>query len=609
MDLTQDAGSIRAPRLRLWPGVAAVLLEWTLRYVLPMFAPGAVVIGVEGGFAAAAVVLVWWLFFSRAPQLERWGAFVLMAAAMLATPRFLDKSIATGMMGMMFFIYCVPVLSAALVAGAAASRWLTGWSRRATLAAVIVAACGFWALLRTDGVTAELHSQFAWRWAQTPEEKLVARAGAGPAAPLAALPTERSLEKAPAVSPSEKPLTPAPRTETPPPAAAASNSAVWPGFRGAHRDGAAAGLRIKTDWTSTPPKEMWRRSVGPGWSSFAVGDGLIYTQEQRGDFEVVACYRAATGEPVWSHRDATRFWESNGGPGPRATPTLQNDRVYAMGATGVLNALDARSGALVWTRNAASDAGVKVPTWGLAGSPLLVDKDVIVAVAGRLAAYDAATGDLRWRGPDGGDGYSSPQLLTIGGVAQIVLLSGGGATSVAPADGRLLWKYGWEGSAILQPVQTADGGILFATTGAAGGNGTRRLAVERGPDGWTATEVWTSTGLKPYFNDLVVHGGFAFGFDGSILACIDLQDGKRKWKGGRYGYGELLLLSDQDLLLVLSEEGELALVAAVPGQFTELARIPVLQGKTWNHPALAGDVLLVRNGEEMAAFRLPLAVN
>jgi outer membrane protein assembly factor BamB len=140
-----------------------------------------------------------------------------------------------------------------------------------------------------------------------------------------------------------------------------------------------------------------------------------------------------------------------------------------------------------------------------------------------------------------------------------------------------------------------------------GQTGVRRIAVTRGPGGWTAEERWTSSGLKPYFNDFVVHDGHAFGFDGSILACIDLQDGKRTWKGGRYGHGQLVLLADQDLLLVLSEEGELALVAATPDQFRELARFQAIEGKTWNHPVLAGDVLLVRNGQEMAAFRLSLA--
>ena len=159
----------------------------------------------------------------------------------------------------------------------------------------------------------------------------------------------------------------------------------------------------------------------------------------------------------------------------------------------------------------------------------------------------------------------------------------------------------------MQPALTADGDILISTAGGAGGVGTRRLAVTHGPGGWTIEERWTSRGLKPYFNDFVVHEGHAFGFDGSILACIDLEDGTRVWKGGRYGHGQLFLLPDQDLLLVLSEDGELALVAAASDQFTELARFPALDGKTWNHPVLVGDLLLVRNGQEMVAFRLSLA--
>jgi outer membrane protein assembly factor BamB len=278
--------------------------------------------------------------------------------------------------------------------------------------------------------------------------------------------------------------------------------------------------------------------------------------------------------------------------------------VYTFGATGILNVLDAGSGAVVWSHNAAADTGMKTPQWGFASSPLVAGGLVIVATAGQLIAYDLVTGAKRWTGPAHGVSYSSPHLATIDGVAQVLLLSEAGVTSVALADGALLWEYPWKGYPIVQPALTADGDVLISVTDS---SGTRRLGVSHGPAGWTAAERWTSNGLKPYFNDFVVHNGYAYGFDGSILACIDLQDGKRKWKGGRYGNGQLVLLSDQDLMLVLSEEGEVALVGATPDQFKELARFPAIDGKTWNHPVLAGDVLLVRNGQEMAAFRLALA--
>ena len=596
--LNQKGERNREQQLRLWPGVVAVMLQWFVRFGVLIIVPEALAFAVIGGLLGGLAVLVWWVFLSRAPHLERWGAVVLMIGALAATWQVLDKSIATGMMGMMFLVYAIPVLSLALVAGAVASRRLADGLRRATLVATIVFACGVWAFLRTDGMTGGAHAQFAWRWTETSEQKLLARAGAEPAAlPAAPSRGETSGERR------------APRSggEPPAPPAAARTGAGWPGFRGPHRDDIVSGVRIKTDWASSPPVELWRRPVGPGWSSFAVGEGLLYTQEQRGDFEVVACYNTTSGEPVWTHRDAARFWESNAGAGPRATPTLRDGRVYAFGATGILNALDAASGAVAWTRNAASDTGTKVPDWGFSSSPLVVDNAVIVAVAGRLVAYDLVTGDLHWRGPEGGASYSSPHLLTIGGVAQVLLLSSAGSTSVAPADGKVLWKHSWPGVTTLQPALTADGGVLITTASAAGGIGTRRLAVIPGSAGWSVEEVWTSNGLKPYFNDIVVHDGHAFGFDGGILACISLRDGKRNWKGGRYGYGQLLLLADQDLLLVLSEEGELALVAATPGQFTETARFPALQGKTWNHPVLLGDMLLVRNGREMVAFRLSLA--
>jgi outer membrane protein assembly factor BamB len=244
--------------------------------------------------------------------------------------------------------------------------------------------------------------------------------------------------------------------------------------------------------------------------------------------------------------------------------------------------------------------------WGFSSSPLVIDQVVIVATGGTLAGYDAATGKPRWVGKDSGFSYSSPHLVTIDGVHQAVLLSST-VTSVAPTDGTILWQHKSDGGAIVQPAVIADGDFMTSSATWTGGIGARRLTVKRGTDGWNVTERWTSNALKPFFNDFVIHKGYAFGFDGNILASVDIADGTRKWKGGRYGSGQLILLAEQDLLLVLSEEGELALVSGTPDGFTEIARAPAIEGKTWNHPVLVGDVLLVRNGEEMAAFRLARA--
>jgi outer membrane protein assembly factor BamB len=591
--------------VRLWPGVLAVVLQWLAWLVVPIVVPEATIYGVLAGVFCGLAVVLWWLFFSRAPWSERVGAIVLMPVAVFATKPIVHASIANGMMGMMLLFYAIPVLSLALVAWAVASRRLSSGPRRASMVVTILLACGAFTLIRTGGISGDAHSDLHWRWTPTPEQRLLAQAGDEPLpAPARAEPLD-ARDKPPA--PTSAPTT-AKTPGTPLVPAATETEAIWPGFRGPTRDGVIRGVQIETDWSKSPPVALWRRPIGPGWSSFAVGGDLVYTQEQRGDDEDVSCYNLTTGKLVWRHRDSARFWESNGGAGPRGTPTVRNGRVYTFGATGIVNALDANNGAVVWSRNAATDTGAKLPGWGFASSPLVVDDLVIVAASGRLAGYDAASGKPRWFRPTGGGGYSSPHLATIDGVAQIVLLSGGGATGVAPADGTLLWAHKWEpGVSIVQPGLADNGDVLLSGGDTMGGIGIRRIAVVHRPSGWTVEERWTSRGLKPYFNDFVVHKGHAFGFDGTILACIDLEDGQRKWKGGRYGNGQLVLLPDQDVLLVLSEDGELALVSASPDKFTELARFPALDGKTWNHPALAGDVLLVRNGEEMAAFRLSLA--
>ena len=609
--------TLRKP-LRLWPGVALAVLLIMVRLV-PIVVLEIMPIAMMGAVVGGLLILLWWLLFSRAPWSERLGVIVLMIVALFATSRLVHESIAGGAMGFLFYVWAIPAMGVALVASLVASRRLSIRSRRVSIAAAILLACGMWTLIRTEGVTSDLvGSDFRWRWTPTPEQRLLAQAadnppspvqaaetpkepGAGKAAESPAAPAAPTADKAPATTP--EPATTA--AKAPALSDAGSRRVEWPGFRGPNRNGIVRGARIETDWSKSPPVALWRRPIGPGWSSFAVHGDLLYTQEQRGEQEVVAAYKVSTGEPVWQHRDSVRFWESNGGAGPRGTPTLSHGRVYTFGATGILNALNAGNGAVIWSRNAATDTGVEVPDWGFASSPLVVGDLVVVAAAGRLVAYTAASGQQRWLGPTGGAGYSSPHLATLDGVDQILLLRGSRTISVAPADGVLLWEHKWEpGVGIVQPALVEGNSVLLSTGDAMGGVGMRRIEVSHKAAGWTVEERWTSRGLKPYYNDFVVHRGHAYGFDGSILACIDLADGNRKWKGGRYGSGQMVLLPDQDVLLVLSEEGDLAVVSATPDKFTEVARFKAIEGKTWNHPVLVGDVLLVRNGEEMAAFRL-----
>jgi outer membrane protein assembly factor BamB len=440
------------------------------------------------------------------------------------------------------------------------------------MVAIILLASGFWAFLRTDGMDGETHQDFAWRWAKTSEERLLSQ-------------EDNKLIPITANS------------------AALKSEAEWPGFRGRTRDGIIHGVKIKTDWAKSPPVEMWRRSIGPGCSSFAIQGKLLYTQEQRGEYEMVTCYKLNTGEPVWKHSDSTRFWDSHAGAGPRSTPTLSNGHVYTLGATGILNVLNANSGTVVWSRNAASDAGVKALPWGFTSSPLMFGDMVIVALSGKLAAYDTASGKPLWFGPDGGNSFSSPHLITIDSVSQVLMMSQSGALSVNPANGKPLWKYLWPlDDRILQPAVISEGDLMLAGEA----KGVCRISVTHTQGVWAVKELWKSAEMILNFNDFVIHKGHAYGFDGPRIACIDIKDGKCLWKGDPYR-GWLLLLADQDLLLVLSEKGELALVEANHDHFNEPARIQAIKGKTWNHPVMVGDILVVRNNQEMAAYRLPLA--
>ena len=549
-----------------------VAVQWLLRFVVPKIAPVPTVVPVLGALVAALLILVWWVFFSRARWVERLAVPAVIVGLMFATHPFLDPSIATSMLGMAFPILALPVICLALVLWAVVTRNLVGMSRLVSLVLFIAAACAIFPMLRTEGITSGGDSALSLRWAESHEDRLVA---AG--------------DETVSVARDAAPV----------------GEADWPGFRGYQRDGIVRGPRIATDWQAEPPVLLWKQPIGPGWSSFAVAGSLAFTQEQRGDEELVTAYDLESGEPVWRHRESTRFFESTGGGGPRSTPTLDSGRLFSLGANGALNAFDASSGEVIWERDLAADTDQEIPYYGYSSSPLVVDDLVLVAAGGQLVAYAADSGERRWLGQDMRASYSSPHRFTIDGVSQIVHSSVNGLIGVSPDSGRLLWQYDWEGGVrIVQPAITEEGDLLLSE---GEGRGVRRLTLRQAGDGWSVEEVWTSNRLKPYHNDFVVHEGHAYGFDGGILACIGLDDGQRRWKGGRYGQGQLVLLAEQSVLLLVTEMGDLALVRASPEGFEELATVPALEGKTWNHPVVIHDLLLVRNSHEMAAYRLPLS--
>jgi outer membrane protein assembly factor BamB len=320
---------------------------------------------------------------------------------------------------------------------------------------------------------------------------------------------------------------------------------------------------------------------------------------------VVAAYDVATGRERWTHGWDAFFSESMGGDGPRATPTYADGILYALGAAGELRALRADSGTLVWRTNILDDAGAENLQWGMSAAPLIVDGKVIVQPGGRgasMVAYGVSTGRVVWKALDDEQAYVSPMLVTLSGRRQIVTVTGERAIGVSVDDGTLLWSYPWVTDNrinIAQPVVLGPSRLFLSS-----GYGKGAAAIELAPDGdrLRATTIWEHTRMKNKLSSSVLLDGHVYGLDEGILACVDAASGQVAWKGGRYGHGQLLLAGDR--LLITTETGELALVHATPARFEELARVPGIEGRTWNVPAIDDGILLVRNASEMAAFDL-----
>ncbi|MEN9678161.1 MAG: hypothetical protein RIS76_4057 [Verrucomicrobiota bacterium] len=460
-------------------------------------------------------------------------------------------------------------------------RW---WKRLAWLGAIVSAGFIVKWTTRVEGARSGTGiPRLVWRWSLTQEEAFArARPGATNA--------------------------PASVTATAP--APEDSQHQFPQFLGPHRNGRVEDVRIAPDWTTSPPRELWRQPVGLGWSGFVVARGLAITQEQAGDDEQVTARALRTGIPVWTHTNRTRFHEFLGGDGPRSTPTISGNRVYAFGGTGILDCLDLLSGRRIWTVDVLKTNGLSNDIWGKSSAPLVAEGRVIVSggTSPKMGwlAYDADTGRLLWSADGEAASYASASETTLAAKRQILVIGPQAVAGLDPATGRSLWRFVWgsdKNPKCSQPL-VIDGDRLFLSAGY--GAGCVLIQVTAAPDGsLSPVEIWRGKSMKTQFNNVAARDGHLYGLDDGFLACVDIATGKRVWKDGRYGSGQSLLAGD--LVIVQSEPGFVALVQAAPEAFKELGRIPALDSKTWNNPALAGPFLLVRNDHEAVCYELPLA--
>ncbi len=565
--------------LRMWPALILAAIIVLCRYV-PRYIEGASsqywFVPIFFPMIASALMLIWWLAGSRATGREKLkgllGLIVAMALIVLLSHpsmRGLITSYLTLPLGMVGF-----GLGAYFNCSKQPKQRVTGilvWS--------VLAMAGT-LLLQSQGVTGDYTFDFHSRWSSTPGGGSWAASKAAPANTAGA-----------AID-------------------AALTTAEWPGFRGADRMGHTKTPKLATDWKANPPKLLWKKPVGAGWSSFAVAGNFAFTQEQRGANEFVVCYDLVTGNEVWTQQREARFEDSMGGPGPRATPTLADGAVFTASASGMLQRLKAGTGEVVWQQDFKKLAGREPPVWGYSSSPLVTQSLVIIFAGGKddkgVMAFDAATGQARWSVACGPESYSSPQFSKVLGDDTLLMLTNDGLLLLDPATGKVRLNYEWkfQGYRALQPTVIGDDVVLLPTPMS---EGTRAIRVSKKGDQLAAEELWTSKQIKTDFTELIAYKGFLYGIDGSMFSCVDLKTGTRTWKDGRYGKGEAVLLESSDQILISAEDGRVALLQADPTSQKELTSFKALSGKTWNHPVVVGDKLLVRNGTEAACYALPLA--
>jgi outer membrane protein assembly factor BamB len=590
-DATQTItnAAVRVPRL--WPAwiISAGLVVALVLTVTPSIANRPRFFMMMGGPVLGGLLFsIWLLLLSRLRIRDRFLLFAGWLALPLLAGRLSDSepALRTAML-----IYGLPLAVFAITGALTVSRGSHGAWKWA-LGCLAVAWFSF-TLVRNEGFDGEYYPEFAWRWSPAHESTL----------PLLGSRVLNVRE-----SDAEHAAASVPAEGTAPAAVATAAAGEWPQYRGPRGDGIASDSAGPLDWNARPPKVLWKVPVGPAWSSFAYSNGRLFTQEQRREEECITCYSADSGELIWSHASPSRFTEVVSGAGPRSTPTVHSGRVYALGGRGLLTCLNAADGGQIWQKDMTATAGARVPMWGFSGSPLLVEGRVVVHIDGSggngLIAANASSGDIEWAVQSEGMNYTTVRDLELCGQRCLVFCDKGGVRGLRAETGEEFFSYRpskWNAGPMVDPQQLGSESLLLSL---GDGVGLCRVDFKKEGETWSMTEAWTTSRLRPSFNDSLVYDGNVFGFNQDLLCCVDAATGELRWRGRRYGFGQAVLLSQAGCILVAAENGDAVLVKAAGDGFTELGRVPLLDDKTWNHPIVVGDRAWLRNGRTAAALLL-----
>ncbi len=381
---------------------------------------------------------------------------------------------------------------------------------------------------------------------------------------------------------------------------AAAVPSDWPQWRGPNRDGISNETGLLKTWPATGPRVLWRTGSGEGYSGISVAQGRLYTVLGQGGNEIAFCFDAATGKEIW-RMIVDRMFDNDQGSGPRSTPTVEGDLVYVLSAGGKLQALHTKDGRKVWEHHLVSEYGGRVPTWGISVSPLVEGNMLLVDVGGKsghsVMAFNKTTGTVIWKSETDIPGYSAPIAVTVNGVRQILVFTGSALVSHSPADGKRFWRYPWETSYDVNAATPVfiPGDEVFIASGY--GKGGALLQMQTNGDKVSVREVWKSRDMKNHFSSSLLYQNHLYGFDDAFLTCLDVATGEPKWQQRGFQKGSLLFADGH--LLVLGEQGKLALVEATPAGYKEKAGFQILQGRCWTMPTLANGKLYLRNQKEM----------